>query len=200
MALHKAESGDRVIDQERFLPPLQKFSHCLILKFEHDRPKAFGVQLVLHIRLQLQCILHRGEEAEEQDQGGRGISLAADIEPGIVLEGDPFLISRVIVNLLENARKYGKENGHIWARLSAEGGYAVLEVKDDGIGIDPEHIDKIWQRFYQVNPSRKGNSGLGLGLSMVWQIVSLHKGTVKVKSEPGKGSCFTVSLPLHSAS
>ena len=136
----------------------------------------------------------------EQDQGGRGISLAADIEPGIVLEGDPFLISRVIVNLLENARKYGKENGHIWARLSAEGGYAVLEVKDDGIGIDPEHIDKIWQRFYQVNPSRKGNSGLGLGLSMVWQIVSLHKGTVKVKSEPGKGSCFTVSLPLHSAS
>ena len=140
------------------------------------------------------------ELCEEQDQGGRGISLAADIEPGIVLEGDPFLISRVIVNLLENARKYGKENGHIWARLSAEGGYAVLEVKDDGIGIDPEHIDKIWQRFYQVNPSRKGNSGLGLGLSMVWQIVSLHKGTVKVKSEPGKGSCFTVSLPLHSAS
>ena len=66
---------------------------------------------------------------------------------------------------------------------------------DDGIGIAPEDQEKIWQRFYQVNPSRGEGSGLGLGLSMVRQIVSLHGGRISVESRPGQGSTFTVRLP-----
>ncbi|HJC46563.1 MAG TPA: HAMP domain-containing histidine kinase [Candidatus Lachnoclostridium pullistercoris] len=132
---------------------------------------------------------------EEQDTGGRGITLEYEIEDGIVIPADPFLLSRVIVNLLENGRKYGKENGHIRLRLFRQDREAVLTVADDGIGIAPENQEKIWQRFYQVNPSRGEGSGLGLGLSMVRQIVSLHGGQISVESRPGQGSTFTVRLP-----
>ena len=116
------------------------------------------------------------------------------------MEGDVFQLSRVIINLLENARKYGREGGHIRARLSRQasredGSLAVLTVEDDGIGIPAEHLDKIWQRFYQVNPSRQAGAGLGLGLSMVRQIVLLHGGTIEAESEEGKGSRFTVKFP-----
>lgn len=132
----------------------------------------------------------------EQDNNGHGISLISHIEPDIIIKADPFLISRVVSNLLENARKYGRENGHIWVRLFSKKEGVFLEVEDDGIGISPEDIDKIWQRFYQVNPSRKAGLGLGLGLSMVQQIISLHNGSVQVKSVLEKGSCFSVFLPF----
>ncbi|HIZ78863.1 MAG TPA: HAMP domain-containing histidine kinase [Candidatus Lachnoclostridium stercorigallinarum] len=133
---------------------------------------------------------------EEQDTGARGISLETRIQDGVTGLFDPFLISRVIINLLDNARKYGRENGHIRLSLAAEEQEAVLTVEDDGIGIPPEEQDRIWQRFYQVNSSREGGSGLGLGLSMVRQIVDLHGGSISVESRPGEGSRFIVRLPL----
>lgn len=132
---------------------------------------------------------------EEQDSGGRDISLSADISPGVIVDGDPFLLSRAAVNLLENARKYGREGGHIRVRLAQDGAEAVLTVEDDGIGIAPENLEKIWQRFYQADPSRGEQSGLGLGLSMVRQIAELHGGSAEAESELGKGSRFTVRLP-----
>ncbi|MDO4327072.1 MAG: HAMP domain-containing sensor histidine kinase [bacterium] len=136
------------------------------------------------------CVL-----CEEQDTGARGISILTQIEEGVAIQADSFLISRVVLNLLENARKYGKENGTIAVRLFSENHNVILEVEDDGIGIEEEHLDKIWQRFYQVEKSRGENSGLGLGLSMVRQIVELHGGTISVKSVFGLGSCFTVIFP-----
>ena len=108
---------------------------------------------------------------------------------------DPFLLSRAAVNLLENARKYGREGGRIRVRLAQDGAEAVLTVEDDGIGIAPENLEKIWQRFYQADPSRGEQSGLGLGLSMVRQIAELHGGSAEAESELGKGSRFTVRIP-----
>ena len=133
---------------------------------------------------------------EEQDTGARDISLSAQIEEAVIVPGDPFLLSRVITNLLENARKYGREGGLIRLSLSREKDEAVLAVEDNGIGIAPENQDKIWQRFYQVNPSRGPESGLGLGLAMTKQIVALHGGSIGVESRPSEGSRFTVRLPL----
>lgn len=137
---------------------------------------------------------------EEQNTGARGISISLEVEDGIWVQGDPFLISRVIWNLLDNARKYGKEGGHIVLRLFSRSNenrrkIAILQVEDDGIGMETEELDKIWQRFYQVGASRQSGSGLGLGLSMVKQIVHLHGGEVTVTSILGQGSCFTVMLP-----
>ena len=131
---------------------------------------------------------------EEQDNGERGISLSTDIAQDIHADIDPYLFSRVINNLLENARRYGKENGHIRASLKKEKNRILLSVEDDGIGIASEEQEKIWRRFYQVDPSRESGSGLGLGLYMVKQIVELHGGSINVESEPGKGSRFTVEL------
>ena len=131
---------------------------------------------------------------EEQDNGERGISLSTDIAQDIHADIDPYLFSRVINNLIENARRYGKENGHIRVSLKKEKNRILLSVEDDGIGIASEEQEKIWRRFYQVDPSRESGSGLGLGLSMVKQIVELHGGSINVESEPGKGSRFTVEL------
>ena len=133
---------------------------------------------------------------EEQDTGARDISLSAQIEEAVIVPGDPFLLSRVITNLLENARKYGREGGLIRLSLSREKDEAVLAVEDNGIGIAPENQDKIWQRFYQVNPSAGRRPAWGLGLAMTKQIVALHGGSIGVESRPGEGSRFTVRLPL----
>lgn len=79
--------------------------------------------------------------------------------------------------------------------LKEHDGRAVLAVKDDGMGIAPEDLPKIWNRFYQADPSRSGDSS-GLGLSMVKWIAQAHGGEARVESRPGEGSVFTVELPL----
>ena len=74
-------------------------------------------------------------------------------------------------------------------------GRSSLTVRDDGIGIPKEQQDKVWQRFYQVDPSRSERGGAGLGLSMVWKIAQAHGGTMSLESISGLGSTFTLHLP-----
>lgn len=124
----------------------------------------------------------------------RGISLETDIKPGIEADFNPALMSRVVQNLLQNAYKYGRENGHILVSLEQRGGRALLRVRDDGIGIAPEDQDKIWQRFWQADASRGEDGGSGLGLAMVKEIAEFHGGRASVDSEPGKGSTFMVEI------
>ena len=127
--------------------------------------------------------------------GEKGIALAADIQPGVAITGDQTLLLRLWGNLLQNAVTYGKEGGHIWMKLSAGEGVATLQVRDDGVGIAPDQLPKIWERFYQVDPARSGESS-GLGLSMVRWIAQAHGGTVQAESALGEGSTFTARLPL----
>ena len=130
----------------------------------------------------------------------KAISLEQNIEPDIWIHADRALFSRMLANLISNAYKYGKEGGHIQVSLQREEEVVSLRVADDGIGISEENLDKIWNRFYQVDPSRtaseEGDGGAGLGLPMVKEIAALHHGTVEVESRPGEGSIFTVKLPL----
>ncbi len=125
----------------------------------------------------------------------RGITLATDIQEGIEASYNPALMSRVIQNLLQNAYKYGRENGHIWLSLRTQGKGAVLKVRDDGIGISKEDQSRIWQRFWQADTARSDESGSGLGLSMVKEIAEFHGGRAEVESELGKGSTFSVTIP-----
>ena len=96
---------------------------------------------------------------------------------------------------MDNAVKYGRPNGGIWVSLCKKEGEIQLSVKDDGMGIPAEHREKIWQRFYQADPSRSGDNGAGLGLSMVKKIAEIHGGYMSLTSEEGKESTFTLHLP-----
>ena len=113
----------------------------------------------------------------------------------MIVNADRDMLMRVLINLISNAISYGYHGGHVWVRICKKEDKAVIEVADDGIGMKPEHLERIWDRFYQANPARSGSGGAGLGLPIVREIVSLHGGGIAVESTEGKGSVFRVSIP-----
>lgn len=122
---------------------------------------------------------------------------------GLVLEAggplpawaDKALITRLLQNLIDNGFKYGKPGGHVWVVLRPSADEVLLTVRDDGKGIPPAEQEKVWQRFYQVDPARGEKSGAGLGLSMVQKIAQAHGGYMTLESDPAWGSAFTLHLP-----
>jgi len=113
----------------------------------------------------------------------------------VQVQADPYKLQELFSNLLENAVKY-TARGSVTFTLKESGDKVQVEVKDTGIGIPLEEQDKIFERFYRVDKSRsREEGGVGLGLSIAQSIAEAHQGSVTVTSEPGKGSCFTVTLP-----
>ena len=129
------------------------------------------------------------------EQGERREQLIQDLQEHVTARADGTLLTRLVQNLLDNAWKYGKPGGNVWVTLRAQAGEIRLTVRDEGPGIPREQQDRIWQRFYQVDPARGQDRGAGLGLSIVRQIARLHGGTVTLESAPGAGSAFTLHLP-----
>jgi two-component system phosphate regulon sensor histidine kinase PhoR len=118
----------------------------------------------------------------------------ADSLPSIT--ADSFLIEQMLVNLLDNALKF-TEAGEVGVSVCREGDWVRIEVKDTGLGIAEEHIPRLFERFYVVDKSRSRKlGGTGLGLSIVKHIVQSHGGTVGVESALGRGTAFTVRLPV----
>lgn len=127
---------------------------------------------------------------------GITIDCRLDQAPVTVL-GDVELLRLVASNLLDNAVKYTPRGGHITVRVDRTTTHAQLEVEDDGIGIEPKHLDRIFQRFYRVDKARSRElGGTGLGLSIVRHVCLAHGGDVGVDSTPGRGSTFCVRIPL----
>ena len=116
-----------------------------------------------------------------------------------IYTGDMTLLVRLFTNLISNSIKYGKENGNILVQLREEKGLILLFFEDNGIGIPKDSLEKIWDRFYQVENSRAHSKGFGLGLFMVRRIVQLHKGTIEVSSTFGEGTRFAITLPRMSS-
>jgi two-component system phosphate regulon sensor histidine kinase PhoR len=115
------------------------------------------------------------------------------------IKGDTRLIEQAVLNLCDNACKYSLEKVHIKISSFEKTGKCCLMVQDNGPGISGEHLPRIFERFYRVDPSREGLRGTGLGLSIVKQIISKHKGKIWAESEGrGKGTTFQIELPLHS--
>lgn len=113
------------------------------------------------------------------------------------VHGDRDLLGTAIHNLIENAIRYSPENTRVQVTLGQLGDQARLEVKDQGPGIPPEDLDRIFERFYRVDPARsRQTGGTGLGLSIVRHILAQHGGQVLVESQLGEGSSFTLLLPL----
>ena len=125
------------------------------------------------------------------------IDLTLESNRAITAEIDEVKISLVIMNLVENAIKYNKENGTVKVELDADHQYFSIKVIDTGIGIPEDSLDHIYERFYRVDKSRSREiGGTGLGLSIARNAVLMHRGSIDVQSTLGEGTTFTVRIPL----
>ena len=126
------------------------------------------------------------------------ITLTCAAEKPVFVQGDRSRIKQVIVNLLDNAIKYTPAQGLVRMRVEAVNGHAVLEVADSGIGIPPEALPHVFERFYRVDKTRSAEAeSAGLGLAIVKSICAAHGAEVEVFSIPNAGSRFTVNMPLQ---
>jgi heavy metal sensor kinase len=127
----------------------------------------------------------------------KGIAIACNASQPVPVNGNQVRLKQVVVNLLDNAIKYTPEKGAIQLRVLASNRQAVLEVEDNGLGIPPEALPHIFERFYRVDKTRSADSeSAGLGLAIVKSICTAHGAEVTVQSTIGSGSCFRVKLPL----
>lgn len=132
----------------------------------------------------------------EELAAAKGIRVECRADAGLWVQGDETMLVRMLLNLTENAVKYGREGGFVRITLSRQGDCLEGRVEDDGIGITPQQQERIWERFYQADPSRSpSQGGVGLGLPMVRTIVQAHGGRVWAESRPGGGSVFLFRLP-----
>ncbi len=129
----------------------------------------------------------------------RNIELTLESKRAITAEIDEVKISLVIMNLVENAIKYNKENGWVKVELDADHQYFTIRVQDSGLGIPEESLDHIYERFYRVDKSRSREiGGTGLGLSIARNAVLMHRGSIDVQSKVSEGTTFIVKIPLIS--
>ncbi|MFO0850837.1 MAG: HAMP domain-containing sensor histidine kinase [Gemmataceae bacterium] len=155
---------------------------------------------------------HRPEPTDVADLAGgcatvvrplaeaHGLTLTTDLTPGLTADTDPDMLREVVMNLLSNAVEYTEAGGRIDLSVRADGGRAVVAVRDTGIGMTPEVAGKVFERFYRADPSRHATGvHAGLGLAIVKEYVDRLGGTVTVASRPGQGSTFTVTLPAVTA-
>ncbi|HQG32956.1 MAG TPA: HAMP domain-containing sensor histidine kinase, partial [Deltaproteobacteria bacterium] len=127
----------------------------------------------------------------------KGITIDVDYLPdGYNVFMDRNKILRVLTNLTQNAIKYSNEGSEIDLRLNLEDDHIIVEIEDHGKGISEEDIPLIFEKFYQSKATR-GHSGIGLGLAISRSIVDAHGGRIYAKSNVGKGSIFSFTLPIH---
>lgn len=138
------------------------------------------------------------EAARDLDAAAADKKVSLSVEgESVFVDGIKRLLYEIVYNLGENAVKYNVENGNVVISVAAKDKNAVLTVSDSGIGIAPEHQNRIFERFYRVDKSHsKASGGTGLGLSIVKHAVLQHGGKTEVESEPGKGTVIRVILPL----
>jgi two-component system phosphate regulon sensor histidine kinase PhoR len=139
-------------------------------------------------------------EAVRPKAEARGTRLELQIAPGVRVLGDRRAVEQIVLNLVDNAVKYTPPNGHVWVGAQPGDGAVQLSVRDDGPGIEPRHLPRLFERFYRVDKGRSRDmGGTGLGLSIVKHLATAMKGDVRVESEPRGGSTFFVQLPAAPA-
>ena len=123
----------------------------------------------------------------------KNVTVITELEEGLLIAGSVDRFRQMMVNLIENAVKYSDEGGRIWVKAAKDSGQITVSVRDEGIGIAPEHHERLFERFYRVDKSRsKKAGGTGLGLSIVKHIAVLFGASLKVESRVGEGTEFFV--------
>ena len=127
-----------------------------------------------------------------------GLTLKYRADPNVLIMGDPDLIRQATANLISNAVRYTDEGGHITVKVKRGETMASISVQDTGIGLTPEEARMVFQRFWRADSGRDRESGgLGVGLTVVKEIVERHNGWVQVEGRKGEGACFTIHIPLY---
>jgi two-component system OmpR family sensor kinase len=150
-----------------------------------------------HHQVDLAALAGTITEQLEPVAQAKDLELQCVIRHPVMVTGDRGWLERLLLNLLDNAMKYTPPRGRIRVDISREHNQARVDVCDTGTGIPADALSHIFERFYRVDPARSSTvEGVGLGLSLAKWIVDRHKGHIDVISEPGKGSTFTIWLPL----
>jgi two-component system phosphate regulon sensor histidine kinase PhoR len=138
----------------------------------------------------------RAAEVVRHKAQGKNITFELNVPQELVGRGDERGVEQVLLNLLDNAVKYTPEGGRVRVTGGQEDGRCVVHVRDTGVGIEPRHQARIFERFYRVDKGRSRDmGGTGLGLSIVKHLVNAMGGEVRVESQPNEGSTFTIFLP-----
>ncbi|MCA1614945.1 MAG: response regulator [Acidobacteria bacterium] len=165
-----------------------------------DVSRIISGKLRLDLRtVELPTVIEAAVEATRPAAEAKGVRLTTTLDPRSgPISGDADRLQQVVWNLLSNAIKFTDAGGEIEVRLGSVNSRVEITVRDSGIGIDPEFLPHIFDRFRQADPAtNRMHGGMGLGLSIVRQLVELHGGTVRAESGgEGKGATFTVSLPF----
>jgi two-component system heavy metal sensor histidine kinase CusS len=155
-----------------------------------------GVEELAPSRLDLLRLVAGVVDALQPLAEAKGVRLRLDGEGPVVIAGDEGRLRQVFINVLDNALKYTPEGGSVTVRIGRRGPGALVAVEDTGIGIPPEHVPKVFDRFYRVDKARsREEGGTGLGLSIAHSIVAAHGGRIDLTSIPGQGTTCTVTFP-----
>ena len=141
-------------------------------------------------------LLDQIKEQLSRKAAKKNINIIVEAEEGLIVWADYDRIIQILINLVTNAIQFSEDSDIILQGKMQEE-YSEIKVIDQGIGIDPAHLQSIWERFYKVDESRKNTEfgESGIGLSVVQSLIEAHQGNIEVDSELGKGSVFTVKLP-----
>ncbi|HUA08252.1 MAG TPA: ATP-binding protein [Candidatus Acidoferrales bacterium] len=163
-----------------------------------DQTRAESGQLRLNLRqIDLEEVAHPIVASFEPQAANKGVRLELRAMRPVSVEADPDRLSQVFVNLIDNAIRHTSSGGSVTVELDANGNDAIMRVRDTGDGIPYRDIPHIFERFYVVDRSRTRESGgAGLGLAIVKGIIDAHGGTVATESMLGRGTLFTVRLPI----
>ncbi len=186
------ERGINLVSQET-----KRLIRLVNENLDYDKIRSNQVQLHLE-DIELVEVFEIIQEQLELQAGERNNQIRIEVEDSAKVHADYDRLVQILINITKNSIQF-TENGMITLRGRKREQMTVMEIEDTGIGIDPAEIEKIWHRFYKADLSRTSNpfGEFGLGLSIVKQLVQMHKGKIKVESEHGKGTKFVIELPFR---
>ena len=188
------EAADLFLPQ--VLTQVDRLASLVQQLLEHAR--AESGQLKLNLReIDLEEVARPIVASFEPQASNKGVQLELHAIRPVSVEADPDRLSQVFVNLIDNALRHTSSGGAVTLELDADGGDAIMRVRDSGVGIPYRDLPHIFERFYVVDRSRTRESGgAGLGLAIVKGIVDAHGGTISTESMLGSGTVFTIRLPI----
>ncbi|HWJ82912.1 MAG TPA: ATP-binding protein [Nocardioides sp.] len=198
-AVHDAADDPEAVQRfaDRMLTESDRLTHLVqqvieLSRLQGDEPVESPAPVVLD------AVVRIAVDTSSIDAGAKSIQVVTEVEPGLAVVGSEEQVTAAVANLVANAVAYSDPGSKVLVRARAVDGFVEISVVDQGIGIPSDEIDRIFERFYRVDPARhRSTGGTGLGLSIVKHVAATHGGDVRVWSVEGQGSTFTLSLPQH---